>query len=148
MEGKGNLENPSAAADVSRAPTKFPKNHRAKFQKLNPPEKTSGFRGLAFCLALLICNSAGSLAGGLAGALALAAAALFSGSLQVRLVNCNNVLQKNTSFLPFCFTFFIITHFQNFCKRVRGIFFKNRVNSEQMLSKNKTAHRNRNAAFV
>ena len=99
MEGKENLENPSDEAAVSRAPIDFRENRRAKFQKLNPPEKTSGFRGLAFCLALLICNSAGSLASGLAGALALAAAALFSGSLQVRLVNCNNVLQKKHLFL-------------------------------------------------
>ena len=116
---------------VPRTSTKFPERKRfwsslfqKAWQKLNPPEKTSGFRGLAFCFALLICNSAGSLASGLAGALALAAAALFSGSLQVRLVNSNNVLQKNTSFLPFCFTFFIITQMQKFCNRVRGFFLK------------------------
>ena len=54
--------------------------------------------GSAFSLALLICNSAGSLASGLAGTLALAAAALFGGSLKASFVNSNNVLQKNTSF--------------------------------------------------
>ena len=89
---------------------------------------------LSAVLARLIGYAAGSLAGGLAGTLALAAAALFSGSLKVRLVNSNNVLQKNTSFFcPFCFASSIITHCQKFCNRVRGFFSKS---SAYFFSKN------------
>lgn len=44
-------------------------------------------------LALLVCNCAGGLAGRLAGTLALAAAALYSGSFQISLVNGCDVLQ-------------------------------------------------------
>ena len=43
-------------------------------------------------LALLVCNSAGSLAGRLAGSLTLAAAALSGSFLKVSLVNGNNML--------------------------------------------------------
>ena len=48
---------------------------------------------LLYRLAFLISNCAGGLASRLAGALALAAAALYSGSLQVSLVDGCDVLQ-------------------------------------------------------
>ena len=53
---------------------------------------------LLFRLTFLVCNCAGGLASRLAGALALAAAALYSGSLQVSLVDGCDVLQTKHLF--------------------------------------------------
>jgi hypothetical protein len=79
----------------------FPPKNRVEPVCLRVIRKTGQFSRqirLLYCFALLVSDSARSLAGRLAGRLALAAAALSGGSFQISLVDCCDMLQKEHLF--------------------------------------------------